>query len=189
MPIGEVIAFSPVEGRDCATVLGVVTLTLGEGLVIQDDTAGIWIEVTQARRMHLLQTDIHKVLELREGDLIEVAGKPERGGYAPTIVPMTITKNGTRSLPPARPYDRNRFFLGLDDCLRVEAAGVVRGFREDVDNGRWVFLVADVTRDFWVDVAKEVVRLPPVRYVDASIRCTGVATARSTVVANCCHPD
>lgn len=176
-PIAEVIAFSPVEGRERITVQGVVTLTVGEGFVIQDDTAGIWIEVTQARRLLRLETDISVVLELREGDQIEVVGEPDRGGYAPTIVPITIKKIGTRSLPPTRAYDRNRFFLGLDDCLRVEASGIVRGFREDVDNGRWLFLVADVTRDYWVDVAKEAVSLPPDRYVDASIRCTGVATA------------
>jgi signal transduction histidine kinase len=176
-PIADVIAFAPVERREHVMVQGVVTLTLGEGLVVQDETAGIWIEVTQARRLERLETAIGVVRELREGDQIEVVGKPERGGYAPTIVPSLIEKIGERPLPPARARDRNRFFLGLDDCLRVEATGIVRGFREDVDNGRWLFLVADVTRDFWVDVAKETVSLPPAAYVDASIRCTGVATA------------
>ena len=171
------IAFSPVEGRDHVIVQGVVTLTLGEGLVIQDETAGIWVEVTQARRLERLETDIGVVRDVREGDQIEVVGTPDRGGYAPTIVPTMIRKIGNGQLPPARARDRNRFFLGLDDCLRVEASGIVRGYREDADNARWLFLVADVTRDFWVDVAKEAVSLPPDRYVDASIRCTGVATA------------
>ena len=161
------------------TVRGVITLKVGEGLVMQDDTAGIWIDVTQSRRLGLLETDIVAVLELREGDVIEVVGRAKRGGYAPTIVPFSIQKLGERPLPAPRAYDRNRFFLGLDDCQRVEALGIVRGIRDDSGNGRWVFLVTDVTREFWVDVPKTAVPLPPERYIDASIRCTGVATAES----------
>lgn len=167
------------DDHSSLTVRGVITLTVGEGLVMQDDTAGIWIDVTQSRRLGLLETDIAAVLELREGDVVEVVGRTKRGGYAPTIVPVSIQKIGERPLPTPRAYDRNRFFLGLDDCQRVEASGVVRGIREDAGNGRWVFLVTDVTREFWVDVAKTAVSLPPEQYIDAAIRCTGVATAES----------
>ncbi|MFM1996272.1 MAG: hypothetical protein RLZZ111_659 [Planctomycetota bacterium] len=176
-PIADVIDFAPLEGRAEVLVEGVVTLKLGEGLVVQDDSAGVWIDVTQARRLDRLETELAAVLAIREGELIEVAGLAKRGGYAPTIVPTRIRVRGERPLPPARPYDRNRFFLGLDDCLRVEAAGIVRGFREDAGNGRLLFLVADVTREFWVDVARAAVPLAPERYVDATIRCAGVATA------------
>ena len=169
-------------GRDdprSLTVRGVITLKVGEGLVMQDDTAGIWIDVTQSRRLGLLETDIVAVLEIREGDFVEVMGRTKRGGYAPTIVPVRIRKLGERPLPAPRAYDPNRFFLGLDDCQRVEASGIVRGIREDSGNGRRVFLVTDVTREFWVDVAKTAVSLPTEQYIDASIRCTGVATAES----------
>lgn len=176
-PIADVIAFTPVADRDSVTVQGVVTLKVGEGFVVQDDSAGVWIDVTQARRLNAFETDIAAVTGLREGDVLEVEGRAKRGGYAPTLVPRRFRKRGTGPLPPARPYDPNRFFLGLDDCLRVEVTGIVRGFRDDVDNARWLFLVADVTRNYWVDVAKAAVPLPPGRYVDASIRCAGVATA------------
>ena len=175
--IASVIEFAPGEDRRLVTVRGVVTLRLGEGIVVQDDTAGIWVEVTQSRRLNLLESDVASVLSLSDGDLVEVVGLSNRGGYAPNILPVSIRKLGERPLPAPRAYDRNRFFLGLDDCLRVEASGIVRGFREDANNGRWLFLVADVTRDFCVDVAMTAVELPPEKYVDASIRCVGVATA------------
>ena len=177
--VADIMESSSSDDSRSLTVRGVITLKVGEGLVMQDDTAGIWIDVTQSRRLGLLETDIVAVLELREGDVIEVVGRTKRGGYAPTIVPVGIQKLGERPLPAPRAYDRNRFFLGLDDCQRVEAAGIVRGIREDADNGRWVFLVTDVTREFWVDVAKTAVSLPPEQYIDASIRCSGVATAES----------
>ena len=45
------------------TVRGVITLKVGEGLVMQDDTAGFWIDVTQSRRLGLLETDSVAVLE------------------------------------------------------------------------------------------------------------------------------
>lgn len=177
--VADIMESADGDDHSSLTVRGVITLTVGEGLVMQDDTAGIWIDVTQSRRLGLLETDIAAVLELREGDVVEVVGRTKRGGYAPTIVPVSIQKIGERPLPTPRAYDRNRFFLGLDDCQRVEASGVVRGIREDAGNGRWVFLVTDVTREFWVDVAKTAVSLPPEQYIDAAIRCTGVATAES----------
>jgi signal transduction histidine kinase len=177
--VAEIMESTGGDDSHSVTVRGVITLTVGEGLVMQDDTAGIWIDVTQSRRLGLLETEIVAVLEIGEGDVVEVVGRTKRGGYAPTIVPFSIQKLGERPLPAPRAYDRNRFFLGLDDCQRVEVSGIVRGIREDSGNGRWVFLVTDVTREFWVDVPKTAVSLPPERYIDASIRCTGVATAES----------
>jgi signal transduction histidine kinase len=175
--VADIMESTRDEDRGSLTVRGVITLKVGEGLVLQDDTAGIWIDVTQSRRLTLLETDIVAVLELREGDVVEVVGRTKRGGYAPTIIPFSIQKLGERPLPAPRAYDRNRFFLGLDDCQRVEVSGIVRGIRDDAYNGSWGFLVTDVTREFWVDVAKTAVALPPEQYIDASIRCTGVATA------------
>lgn len=176
-PIAALPTLEQIEPQPIVTVRGVVTFKLWEGLILQDDTAGIWIEVTQSRRMNLLETDIATVQALREGDLVEVTGRANRGGYAPNIVPVTVRKIGEKPLPPARPYDQNRFFHGLDDCLRVEASGIVRGFRDDNDNGRWLFLVADVTREFWVDVAKAALEASPESFIDAGIHCEGVATA------------
>jgi len=75
-PIADLPAIEQIEPQPMVTVRGVVTFKLWEGLVLQDDTAGIWIEVTQSRRMNLLETDIATVQALREGDLVEV--KPRR---------------------------------------------------------------------------------------------------------------
>ena len=81
--VADIMESTRDEDRGSLTVRGVITLKVGEGLVLQDDTAGIWIDVTQSRRLALLKTDIVAVLELREGDVVEVVGRTKRGGYAP----------------------------------------------------------------------------------------------------------
>jgi signal transduction histidine kinase len=175
--IAEVKATAQDEARPPVRVRGVLTFRIGEGFAIQDDSAGMWVEVTQARRMELLRSEMAAVMQLRPGDDIEVVGLADRGGYAPTILPVTVSKVGERPLPEPRPYDRNRFFLGLDDCLRVTVEGVVQGYRDDADNRRWNLLVGDCSRRFWVGVNKDSLAVPPATLVDSVVRCVGVASA------------
>jgi signal transduction histidine kinase len=175
--INEVKTAARAEGRLPVCVRGVLTFRIGEGFVIQDESAGAWVEVTQARRMELLRSEIAAIMQLRPGDDVEIVGMSDRGGYAPTILPVTVSKVGERPLPEARPYDRNRFFLGLDDCLRVTVEGVVQGYRDDADNRRWNLLVGDCSRRFWVGINKDSLAVPPATLVDSVVRCVGVASA------------
>ena len=184
------------EDRPPVRVHGVLTFRIGEGFSIQDESDGVWIEVTQARREGLLQSEVHTVGSLRPGDEVEVVGKPNRGGYAPNILPVIVTKIGERLLPEARPYDRDRFFRGLDDCLRVTVEGIVQGYRDDADNHRWNLLVEDCSRQFWVGVNKDSLAVPPASVIDSMVRCVGVASARfntrSELMAprlNVCRPE
>lgn len=175
--IREARAGHSLEDRPPVRVSGVLTFRIGEGFSIQDESDGVWIEVTQARREGLLQSDVHAVGSLRPGDEVEVVGKPNRGGYAPNILPVIVTKLGERPLPEARPYDRDRFFRGLDDCLRVTVEGVVQGFRDDADNRRWKLLLEDCSRQFWVGINKDSLDGHPATVVDSVVRCVGVASA------------
>ena len=184
------------EARPPVRVRGVLTFRIGEGFAIQDDSAGMWVEVTQARRLELLRSEMAAVWQLRPGDDIEVVGLADRGGYAPTILPVTVSKLGERPLPEARPYDRDRFFRGLDDCLRVTIEGIVQGYRDDVDNRRWNLLVEDCSRHFWVGVNKDSLPGTPADIIDAVVRCVGVASAqfntRSELTEprlNVCRPE
>ena len=177
LPIRSAKAGLSFEDRPPVRVSGVLTFRIGEGFSIQDESDGVWIEVTQARRQGLLLSEVHSLGSLRPGDEVEVVGKPQRGGYAPNILPLTVTKVGERPLPEARPYDRDRFFRGLDDCLRVTVEGVVQGYRDDANNGRWNLLLQDCARQFWVGVNKDSLGGHPTTVVDSVVRCVGVASA------------
>lgn len=194
--ISEAKAGPWIDVHQSVRVRGVLTFRIGEGFSIQDDSAGVWIEVTQARRLELLQSEVPAIARLRPGDEVEVVGRANRGGYAPNIVPLTIDKIGKRPLPEASPYDRDRFFSGRDDCLRVAIEGVVQGYRDDADNAIWNMLVEDCSRQFWVGVDKRALAGSPTAYIDSKVRCVGVASAqfntRSELISprlNVCSPE
>lgn len=178
MSISEAKSGPRIDARLPVRIRGVLTFRIGEGFSIQDDSAGVWIEVTQARRLELLQTDVPAIWQLRPGDEVEVVGRANRGGYAPNVLPVTIVKLGKRPLPEAHPYDRDRFFSGRDDCLRVAVEGVVQGYRDDSDNHIWELLVEDCARQFWVGIDKAALAGSPEVYIDSRVRCVGVASAR-----------
>ena len=187
--IAEAKATAQDEDRLPVRVRGVLTFRIGEGFAIQDDSAGTWVEVTQARRLELLRSEMAAVWQLRPGDDIEVVGLADRGGYAPTILPVTVSKVGERPLPEPRGYDSNRFFRGLDDCLRVTVEGVVQGYRDDVDNRRWKLLIEDCSRPFWVGVNKDSLPGTPADIIDSVVRCVGVASARFNTRSELMEPQ
>jgi hypothetical protein len=178
----EVVAISSVmsdpsaDGRRPVRVRGVVTWRHGAGMIVQDDSAGIWIEVTDAKRAGLWQGETDPPADIREGTEVEIDGWSNRGGYAPNLLPVRIRAIGEKPQPPPRPYDRDRFFQGVDDCLRVTVRGVVQGFRDDGD--RWLLLVTEGARRFTVAIDKSFLVGAPESYVDAVIGCVGVATAQ-----------
>jgi signal transduction histidine kinase len=176
VPISSVMADSPGDVRRPVRVRGVVTWRRGAGMVVQDESAGIWIEVTDARRIGLWQAEDDPPTEICVGTEVEIDGWSNRGGYAPNILPARMRVIGVHTLPPPRPYDRERFFQGVDDCLRVTVRGVVQGYRDDSD--RWIVLVSEGTRRFTVAIEKSQLVSPPETFVDGVIRATGVATAQ-----------
>ena len=185
-----------IDTRQPVRVRGVITFRIGEGFSIQDDSAGVWVEVTQARRLEFLKPEVPVIGQLRPGDEVEVVGRANRGGYAPNILPVTITKLGKRPLPETHPYDRDRFFSGRDDCLRVAVEGIVQGYRDDSDNQIWELLVEDCARQFWVGIDKTSLAGSPEEYIDSWVRCLGVASARfntrSELISprlNVCQPE
>ena len=182
--------------RQHVRIRGVLTFRIGEGFSILDESDGVWIEVTQARREGLLQSDMQSIQTLQVGDEVEVVGKSNRGGYAPNVLPVNVSKVGERPLPEARSYDRDRFFRGLDDCLRVTVEGIVQGYRDDVDNRRWNLLMEDCSRHFWVGVNKDSLAGTPATVIDSVVRCVGVASAQFNTrrelmepQLNVCRPD
>lgn len=168
---------SPVAGDGrVVRVRGVVTWRRGNGMIIQDDSAGIWLEVADAQRAGVWQAAGDPPATIHEGVELEVEGRVNQGGYAPNILPAWIQPLGHAEQPSPRPFDPDRFFQGADDCLRVSARGVVQGVRDDGD--RWLLLTADEGRRFTVAIEKVRLGSPPEAYVDSVIRCIGVATTQ-----------
>lgn len=185
----EIVALSSIaavkaEAMDSAAqrvrVRGVVTMRQGEGFVIQDDAAGIWIDVTNARKNNVWQADDRILDEVVPGAEMEVVGDTSRGGFAPTILPVTFEVLGQTGMPKSPPADLRRFFSGGDDCLRVTIEGVVR--RVAFERHSWgdvvALLVCTEGRCSRVTIPRDACRFSQEQLLDARVWCTGVATAR-----------
>jgi hypothetical protein len=174
--IASVMAAPLLDTARPVRIRGIVTWRRGNGMIVQDDSAGIWIEVADARRAGYWQAQGDPSPDIREGVEIEIEGWSNQGGYAPNILPDTMRILGEKPQPQPRAYDPERFFQGVDDCLRVTARGVVQGFRDDGD--RWLLLVVEGGRRFTVAIDKQRLGGSPEDYVDSVITCVGVATAQ-----------
>jgi signal transduction histidine kinase len=175
VPIASVMAAAILDTGRPVRVRGIVTWRRGNGLIVQDNSAGIWIEVADARRAGYWQSQGDPSPDIREGIEVEIEGWSNQGGYAPNILPETIQILCEKPQPEPRSYKPERFFRGVDDCLRVMARGVVQGFRDDGD--RWLLLVVEEGRRFAVAIDKHRLGVSPEDLVDSVIACAGVATA------------
>jgi signal transduction histidine kinase len=64
--------------------------------------------------------------ELERGDLVEIEGRTERGGFAPNIRPLAVHRLGRGPMPPAKQIPFAAMLTGRHDCEYVEIAGVIQ---------------------------------------------------------------
>jgi signal transduction histidine kinase/DNA-binding response OmpR family regulator len=83
-------------------------------LVIQDDTAGIWV-----------RSDGGSAPPLETGQLIDLEGFTGTGDVVPVITAPRIKVVGTAPLPAPLRLDAHRFFAGVGDCQFMEVSGIV----------------------------------------------------------------
>lgn len=174
VPIGDLRGDLSGEQRR-VRIRGVVTWCRRAGAIVQDDSAGIWIDVSNAVAGGLLQPEATGLESVVPGDELEIEGLLHRGGYAPNLLPTSIRVVRSATEPAARPPDRGRFFNGADDCLRVTVRGVVQGYRDGRDS--WLLLMQDAGRGFIASVPKQLLADDPDQLVDAVVRLVGVATS------------
>lgn len=173
LAIGAVLHDTTAVGRRPVRIRGVVTWRRSNhhGLVVQDDSGGIWVDVSQSHESGLWRGDAATLAAVEEGNRVEVEGLATRGGFSPNVLAIAIRPLGPGQLPEARPIDPERFFSGADDCLRVVVEGVLQGAPED--GGTAVLLESDgkrFTAELPITQAKAAAGL-----VDARLRLTGVA--------------
>jgi signal transduction histidine kinase len=190
VPIAEIRSLDEdaVAGRPPTAVRGVVTQVDRDGRIftVQDESAGIWFSVTLARAAGVWQGDDAALKQLAAGDLVEVEGVSDRGGFAPLILPRSIHVRGRRPLPPAVPVVSERFFSGCDDCLRVEVAGVAQGFRDE--GSHWLLVLERNGRRFDARLPKAACVDPAKTVVDAAITLVGVASATMNARGEILYP-
>lgn len=143
-----------------------------DNLTIQDETAGIWVDLVEARNRKLWQSGRGTLTRLRVGMEVEITGLTDPGGYAPKVIPATLRILGQKPLPKAARMIPSRFFSGADDCQRVEVRGVVQGVYP-LGDGITLLMDADPGR-FTAQFTKSVIG-NPASLVDAKVCVRGVA--------------
>ena len=172
--IRDVLADVNAAARRQVLVRGVVTWRGENGLIVQDDSGGIWIDTPRdASRLVVLQSDPDVLARLAPGLEVEASGWTNRGGYSPNILPEAIRILGEKPEPEPRTIDRGQFFSGADDCLRVTVQGLVQGIRDGGDD--WLLITADHANRFMAVVPKRIMPHAPEHLIDADVRIVGVA--------------
>lgn len=137
MPIADVknLSADEVDRGPPVRIRGVVTWHWQPQrvhLMVQDESAGIWINVKQAFESGLWQGTAEDLAAIEVGSEVEIEGVVDRGGFAPTVLPRWIRAIGRSPLPAPKPMDDVRLFSGCDNCLRIIVTGVVQSV-EPVD--------------------------------------------------------
>lgn len=156
-------------------VRGTVTWRGERGLVVEDDSAAVWVSVRQARRTGEWCGSDETLGKLEPGVEVEIDGTTQRAGYSPSLHPIDLRIIGRRPLPPAPDFDPDLFFTGFEEVRRIAADVVVQAVRDDVT--QWRFIVEHHGRQFTADVEKDRFHSDPQDLVDAEVRIEGVAVA------------
>ena len=170
MPREQAALAGPVRVR------GVVTWQNGiQNLTIQDESAGIWVDMVEARKRGIWRGDDTVFQKEVTGMDVEIDGRCDPGGYAPLILPATLRVLGPKPLPKPMAMDPARFFSGADDCQRIEVRGVVQG---SYPLDPWVVLVMDANPGRFTALVTRNVVSDPGSLVDAEVSLTGVGAVR-----------
>jgi signal transduction histidine kinase len=112
--------------------------------------------------------------ELRRGDLVDIEGRTERGGFAPNIRPSAVHRLGSAAMPAPRTIPFSAMLTGRYDCAFVEIEGVIQRTWVSSDP-KMRTLFADVAYEdgvvrasFWDYTPADLARL-----VDARVRLRG----------------
>jgi signal transduction histidine kinase len=116
--VSEILTLAPgqADRKIPVSITGVVTVaepTWKGMFFVQDSTGGVFVNNTNGPGPV-------------PGDLVEVTGVSDRGGYSPDVVSPQWKKLGNARLPEARPVSIERLMSGAEDGQRVEVSAVVR---------------------------------------------------------------
>ena len=185
VPIASVRATDTADPGRPVVVRGRVTWVdrgrSGSGYAtLQDDTAGIWLDIRLAKEAGLWGSD-DVWRQVQPGMLVEAEGVRDDRSFAPQILPRSLRILSTADdieFPRESVTTSERLFSGVEDSQWVTISGIVQGFAADGD--RWLLAVAVDGRRLWVTVPHDRFVPDPLGVVDAVVAATGVATTRYT---------
>jgi signal transduction histidine kinase/CheY-like chemotaxis protein len=148
----------PIHLRAVVTYYNSVTSTT----FIQDATTGIY--------MNFNRVD-HEV-RLQAGQLVDVEGESDPGGFAPDLSCLRIRILGTTALPRAPAFTLDELFSGLHDSNWAEAEGVVQTVSSD-DAHIMIGMVSG-SHKFMVLVPAVANQPLPAQLIDARVKVRGV---------------
>ena len=93
----------------------------GIAFMIQDDTEAIYA-----------QAPAESLLGIERGDLIEIEGVTNPGGFAPIVLAQRLTKTGTGTIPEPKKVTLEEVYAGQLDGQWIEFTGVVRSMEPKV---------------------------------------------------------
>lgn len=165
--------------RSDVRIRGVVTWHDDESIVVQDDTGGIWLTETFARRDQILENCEPPLAPTAlPGMDVEVVGVPTRDAlFSTMLMPRSLHELGRRPLPPCPTVTYSELFSGATDHLRIETHGIVQGFRLAEDGRWWMLFVDGQPGEFGVLVPRDSFPNDPAEIVDAEVRVRGVSGA------------
>jgi len=142
--------------------------------IIDDGTAGIWVNGTGARQRGLWTATDFSTVEI--GDLVEVTGVVIRGGYDANLLPTAVTVISSGPLPPAPPVDADAFFRGQLQGRRATVTGIVQDGRLKGDQ-LWLLSLELAGRRFLAEVPIAILGDEISQLIDAEVCLSGVVMA------------
>ncbi|HEV8484755.1 MAG TPA: ATP-binding protein, partial [Blastocatellia bacterium] len=133
-------------------------------LFIQDSTAGIYVD---------FQGQSH--LPLIAGQLIDIEGSSDAGGFAPQIIKPRISVLGQGQMPSGHKFRLERLLSGQFDSEWVESEGVVQSVTES--SGQLFLNVVSGAQRFLVQIPGLQKQPSPNHLVDAKVRIQGVCAS------------
>lgn len=164
LPAAEIAA------RPAVRIRGVVTRVMPGTMFVQDESGGIYVNVSLAHDRGLWQ-GARADQPAAFGDEVEIEGRLDRGGFSPPLLPRSVRVIGPGRVPAARACDTERFFCGADDGDLVEISGVVQNV---IDMERvWRLTLRAAGNTVLADVAKSALTSDAEALVDGVARIAG----------------
>ncbi len=161
----QVRAVSSVSGRTPVKLRGVISFYDPDYhiLFFQDPSAGIFVETPG-------------IAPVRQGDLVELSGFVEMGGFAPEVAGASYRVLGRGPLPDPPSVAVMNLFSGSFDSQRVAVEGVVQSVaRPQTSSVHIEMQVAAGHYRFAVHLPYPSSRPLPMHLVDATVRIRGMA--------------
>jgi signal transduction histidine kinase len=155
---------------------GVVTRATPSSLFVQDDTAGIYVNIARALSRGVMDRGWARPT-VPLGSEVEIEGVGDPGGYSPIILPRAYRVLGPGTLPVARSIDLTDFFSGFNDSQYVGARGIVQDVVEF--DSHWRLAMAAEGRPFLASLAKHAFPDEPRQLVDAEVIVWGPVSSMS----------